>query len=322
MNKSTNDISEVYKDSGLGKWFGKGGKGGVEKGGWDRYNTKGERVGKCGDSKAGEGKPKCLSAEKAAKLRAKGGKKAIAAAVRRKRKKDPVRDRPGTGNKPKMVSNKLKESFMRSAEFLEEKNTPTNPSLWSRAKAQARKKFDVYPSAYANAWASKWYKKRGGGWKKKKKSVKENLERVSSLILEKKAKVKAPKGHHWMKHGENEYKLMPHKGKFKPHKDGSLEAEFDVQKMHENKTAAWTRKEGKNKKGGLNEKGRKSYEKENPGSDLKAPVSREQAKKSKGGKAAKRRKSFCARMGGMKGPMKDSKGRPTRKALALRKWDC
>ena len=40
---------------------------------------------------------------------------------------------------------------------------PTNPSLWSRVKAEAKKKFDVYPSAYANAWASKEYKKRGGG---------------------------------------------------------------------------------------------------------------------------------------------------------------
>jgi hypothetical protein len=42
---------------------------------------------------------------------------------------------------------------------------PTNPSLWSRVKAEAKKKFDVYPSAYANAWASKEYKKRGGGWR-------------------------------------------------------------------------------------------------------------------------------------------------------------
>ena len=87
-------------------------------------------------------------------------------------------------------------------------------------------------------------------------------------------------------------------------------------------SGAWQRKEGKNKEGGLNAAGRASYERENPGSDLKAPVSAEQAKKSKGGKAAKRRKSFCARMGGMKGAMKDEKGRPTRKALALRKWDC
>lgn len=42
---------------------------------------------------------------------------------------------------------------------------PTNPSLWARAKSAARSKFDVYPSAYANAWAAKWYKSKGGGWR-------------------------------------------------------------------------------------------------------------------------------------------------------------
>ncbi len=41
---------------------------------------------------------------------------------------------------------------------------PTNPSLWSRVKAEAKSKFDVYPSAYANAWAAKEYKKKGGTW--------------------------------------------------------------------------------------------------------------------------------------------------------------
>ncbi len=41
---------------------------------------------------------------------------------------------------------------------------PSNPALWSRAKSAAKKKFDVYPSAYANAWASKWYKSKGGSW--------------------------------------------------------------------------------------------------------------------------------------------------------------
>jgi len=41
---------------------------------------------------------------------------------------------------------------------------PTNPALWSRAKSAATRKFDVYPSAYANAWAAKWYKSKGGGW--------------------------------------------------------------------------------------------------------------------------------------------------------------
>ena len=55
--------------------------------------------------------------------------------------------------------------------LLEGKNVPTNPELWSRAKAAARNKFDKYPSAYANLWASKWYKKHGGGWRKKKRKI-------------------------------------------------------------------------------------------------------------------------------------------------------
>lgn len=81
---------------------------------------------------------------------------------------------------------------------------------------------------------------------------------------------------------------------------------------------AWQRAEGKNPEGGLNAKGRASLRAK--GHNIKPPVSSEQAKKSP--KAAARRKSFCARMGGMPGPMKKDNGEPTRKALALRKWDC
>ena len=95
--------------------------------------------------------------------------------------------------------------------------------------------------------------------------------------------------------------------------------------LDEKKTAAWQRKAGKNKEGGLNAKGRKSYEKANPGSDLKAPVSAKQAKKSKGGKSAKRRKSFCARMCGMKKKNTGAKGKrdpDSRINKSLRKWDC
>ena len=89
-------------DEDLRAWFGKGKKGGAGGGGWDRYNTKGERIGKCGDSKPGEGKPKCLSKSRAASLRAKGGKKAIGAAVSKKRRQDPNKNRRG---KAKNVSN-------------------------------------------------------------------------------------------------------------------------------------------------------------------------------------------------------------------------
>ena len=73
----------------------------------------------------------------------------------------------------------------------------------------------------------------------------------------------------------------------------------------------------KSKKGGLTAKGRAKYNRAT-GSNLKAPVT----EKSPTGKSAARRKSFCARMKGVKGPMKDSKGRPTRKALALKRWRC
>jgi len=76
------------------------------------------------------------------------------------------------------------------------------------------------------------------------------------------------------------------------------------------KSPAWQRKEGKNPNGGLNAKGRASAKKE--GMNLKPP-------QPEGGK---RRDSFCARMSGMPGAMKDEKGKPTRKALSLKAWNC
>jgi hypothetical protein len=56
--------------------------------------------------------------------------------------------------------------FGKKVSRLMEKNCPTNPSKWSSYKSQAKQKFDVYPSAYANGWAAKKYKAAGGGWKK------------------------------------------------------------------------------------------------------------------------------------------------------------
>ena len=87
-------------------------------------------------------------------------------------------------------------------------------------------------------------------------------------------------------------------------------------------SAAWKRSAGKSKKGGLNAKGVASYRRENPGSKLQMAVTTKPSKLKPGSKAAKRRKSFCARMGGNPGPMKNPNGKPTRKALALRKWNC
>ena len=63
------------------------------------------------------------------------------------------------------------KSFGEFSQPLEEKNVPDNPALWKKAIAKAKAKFDVYPSAYANAWASKWYKGEGGTWSVKKEEV-------------------------------------------------------------------------------------------------------------------------------------------------------
>jgi hypothetical protein len=307
----------------LRKWFGKG-----KSGGWDRYNTKGEKVGKCGDAEEGEPYVACLSNEKAAKL----GKDGRASFVKRKRaaQKDAGDAKKGgeqsKGQKPTFVktgvseriielkqilSKIIKEQFedMKLSDFAQkrfggaekiandakekggpsiltyhhfvvklpfykeasegkfdeskaiseynlymnslhklmqspkpnpiefqrivgllevlgeliiknkttivgedwskkykdsidcnnpkgfsqkahcdskkknenmklklqnklnlflEKNIPTDPEKWSYAKSQAKQKFDVYPSAYANGWAAKKYKELGGGWKSEK----------------------------------------------------------------------------------------------------------------------------------------------------------
>jgi len=84
--------------------------------------------------------------------------------------------------------------------------------------------------------------------------------------------------------------------------------------------AAIDAKGHKSSTGGLTQKGRDYYNRR--GGHLQAPVTTPPSKLKKGSKAAGRRKSFCARMSGVKGPMRDKHGKPTRKALALRKWNC
>ena len=84
----------------------------------------------------------------------------------------------------------------------------------------------------------------------------------------------------------------------------------------------WNKVNKKDKTSGMSRKAVKAYRRENPGSKLQTAVTTKPSKLKPGSKAAKRRKSFCARMGGSKGPMKKPNGEPTRKALALRKWNC
>lgn len=198
MNKVKKLKEDVNED--LRKWFDPK----DPEGGWKRINSKGKVIGPCA-REPGEPKPKCMSNEKRAKL----STKEKIAAVRAKRKHDPNAERKGA---PINVSNfgkgKISEAkswaqqaaiaiAMQKAkkkpkneeiEHLEEKNTPTNPSLWSRAKALARSKFDVYPSAYANGWAAKWYKSKGGGWKSTNEEV---VNEISNELIGKVNKIRS-----------------------------------------------------------------------------------------------------------------------------------
>jgi hypothetical protein len=102
----------------------------------------------------------------------------------------------------------------------------------------------------------------------------------------------------------------------KPCEEGSC-----VKEENELDEAAVDAKGHKSSTGGLTQKGRDAYNREE-GSNLKAPVTTPPSKLDPDSKSAKRRKSFCARMSGVDGPMKKPNGEPTRKALALRKWNC
>lgn len=105
----------------------------------------------CGRDDADSGKyPKCVPASKAAKMSA----EEIASAVRRKRKAESTQDREG--KKPINVATDVEKAS---------KNVPVDTELYARVKAEAKKKFDVYPSAYANAWLVREYKSRGGTYR-------------------------------------------------------------------------------------------------------------------------------------------------------------
>ena len=111
--------------------------------------------------------------------------------------------------------------------------------------------------------------------------------------------------------------------KKKKKKEKQVQGATDVPNFPQDQVSEdWQKKSGKSPSGGLNEKGRKSYERQNPGSDLKAPVT---GKVKKGGKAAGRRKSFCSRMRGMKKKLtsaKTARDPDSRINKSLRKWKC
>jgi hypothetical protein len=335
-------LNEVYKDSGLGKWFHK--QSATKEPGWDRYNTAGKRVGKCGDAEEGESYSACLSKQKAKKL----GKDGIGSFVKRKREaqSDAGRGKKGTGSKGKKpifvetgaakkkvnesmknynedcgcehdkksnLMNKIKQKISKKLlkeqasfkvwkkdvsntpvtkecmDFTEldlvpfrgkktlvetnngnyygvlgifknnfalfedgemskmidpaevtkvvcedtrvvilEKNKPNDPEKWSDCKSQAKSKFDVYPSAYANAWASKCYKKKGGSWHTVKEEIDLNAELLNEVIKQ--------RGDNWVVMNKAETKVLgTHPSKTKALAQlRAIEASKARHGMHEN----------------------------------------------------------------------------------------
>jgi len=490
----------------LSNWFDKE----HPDGNWKRYNTKGEAIGPCA-REPGEPKPKCLSNKKAAQLRSQGGANKIAAAVRRKRKEDPVANRSGKGEKPIMVSNKIKEeheeerycplcdkretrsecsyggkawdkvsvrdheySMVRSelqtlmsaaqriqkkvgkgegsleawvqskitkaadyidtaadyidsgemeeqkivdkikgeivvekcwtgykrkkgtSEFekgscvkvenvtiedadgntfaevidlikpdpikgfksqIEEENKPTNPALWSKAKSLAKQKFDVYPSAYANGWAAKWYKSKGGGWK----SVSEEIEideatrlqaqtgNILAITLSWRGKYYAIRmffpqtnlptrqevnneiqkvypGGRVVHHSVSEF--TPGQPLIQAGPQGGSAAKPGANKNYVKPMGEeveidedWQKVNRQDRTDGLSQAAVNAYRRENPGSKLQTAVTEKEPK----GKRAKRRLAFCRRMKGMKERLtsaETARDPDSRINRALRRWNC
>ena len=122
----------------------------------------------CGRRDASSGKyPKCVPASRAARM----SESQRRSAVQRKRRAESTQRRDG--KKPINVS----------TEKMEKRNVPTNPALYARVKAAAKAKFDVYPSAYANAWLVREYKRRGGGYRVVNK-VADDLDEQEALLAD------------------------------------------------------------------------------------------------------------------------------------------
>lgn len=155
IGEEDDEIEEGSDKGGLRGWF--------QGGGWDRYDSKGNKIGKCGGRKPGEAKPKCFSREKAAKL----GKKGRAAAVRKKRRDDPNPERsgkpintPSTKKGLKMRKEAKQNFYNRLAEQIVEKKD----ACYHKIKRTAK----VWPSAYASGRLVQCRKKGAANYGKSK----------------------------------------------------------------------------------------------------------------------------------------------------------
>jgi len=274
------DANDNIDEGSLHKWF-KGSKSKDGKGGWVNVVTGGT----CASDEPGEGTPKCVSSSKRASM----SKAERASASRRKKEADPVQQSKSGAAKPTYVAT-------------DKKKKSVDEACWAgyTAKGMKKKGKKVVPNCVKEGEVVTESDKKGKGSGKKDACY--HKVKASSKVWP--SAYASGRLVQCRKKGAGNY------GKSKS-ESYSWRDDFDYVK----EGAAWTKKAGKNKEGGLNEKGRKSYERENPGSDLKAP-------QPEGGS---RKKSFCARMGGMKKKLTSSKTAndpDSRINKALRKWKC
>ena len=306
----------------LHKWF-KSSKSKDGKPGWVNVVTGGT----CASDKPGEGTPKCVSSAKRASM----SKAERLSAQRRKKAADPGQQQKTGAAKPTYVSTDSKKKMKEEMEVNEAKDKKGKGSGKKDAcYHKVKSRYSVWPSAYASGALVKCRKVGAKNWGNKSEGVnftnwRDNykpLEIETTNIIEPEplqpskpvideAGKKCWKG--YKKAGTQKLFGKTYNRCVK----ASYEGGMTFKKFRQlSEGAAWTKKAGKNPKGGLNEKGRKSYERENPGSDLKAPSKK---------KGNKRRASFCARMKGMKKKLtsaKTARDPDSRINKSLRAWNC
>lgn len=315
----------LVKEGNLHKWFSKS-KSKDGKKGWVNVVTGGT----CASDKPGEGTPKCVSSAKRASMT----KAERLSAQRRKKKADPNQQSKSGAAKPTYVPTDKPKKKMKEATIWWSQKALDQLDALKMAEAKVDQGKDDYAkmndrnqrtfgnrrgskgsmATHDDTEARRYNTAKGRGVKMKGKKdktpvnyhKKDSQKRVDALLKSMKEGVK-----------RDEYGDIVGGPKIsKKQKAKNLSKNEPDNKIVRSESAAWTRKAGKNKEGGLNEKGRKSYERENPGSDLKAPSKKV---------GNPRRKSFCARMRGMKKKLtsaKTARDPDSRINKSLRAWNC
>ena len=301
-------------DSSLHDWFNKS-KSSDGKKGWVQLG--GKYAGKpCAKQPGQTTKPKCGSS----KMKRDLNKDEEQAAFRRKNKKDPNPNRKG---KAINVATEEKEVDVTTIAKELDKASKMHKGQANKLRKHAKDMNEACWKGYEKKGMKTMFGKRYPNCVKKTKKEEVELKSVEDVIKEKAGEKDAC--YHKVK---SRYKVWPSAyasgALVKCRKKGASNWGNSTKKEeysnwrdefeYVEEGAAWTKKEGQNKEGGLNEKGRKSYERENPGSDLKAPSKKV---------GNKRRASFCARMKGMRKRQKPSNNTgEDRLSKSLRAWNC